>query len=323
MEVRAPRCARVLERLHLRVRQLRHEREQRCGGRGAEAAQRVLEHRPVPEPGDDQAVSGAEVHLGGHERGRRGVDRGDGHPDVTTEDRHDVADGPQQARTRPGGSTIVESPGLELFVRASARLRREVPFDSAGWTATDPTTLLPTSPALVENVDPGGCTLHWSRELALDDVLRFRDLAGSAHPGGTLGAATDGDPNRSARFRDLLGPMGYGDELRAAFRTGADTWAVVCLLRARGRTPFTPRDVDRVLEPARSRRSPGRRSSSATARCGSGTGSSPPSNPARSTRAGALPSSPIRWSSPRSSTRWSRSPWPRPPPPRSGSAPAP
>jgi DNA-binding CsgD family transcriptional regulator len=137
--------------------------------------------------------------------------------------------------------------GLELFARASARLRRLVPFDSAGWTATDPATLLPTNPGLVENVVPGGCALYWGRELAVDDVLRYRDLAGSAHPGGTLGAATGGDPNRSARFRDLLGPMGYGDELRAAFSTGTSTWGVVSLLRERGRAPFTPRDVDHVL----------------------------------------------------------------------------
>ena len=130
---------------------------------------------------------------------------------------------------------------------ASARLRRAVPFDAAGWFGTDPATLMPTSPVLIENVDEGHCRAYWERENTVEDVLLFRDLERTPQPAGTLLAATAGVPERSARFREFVSPLGFVDELRVALRAGARTWGVAVLLRRRGRSPFAGRDVDRVL----------------------------------------------------------------------------
>jgi DNA-binding CsgD family transcriptional regulator len=47
----------------------------------------------------------------------------------------------------------------------------------------------------------------------------------------TLGQATRGALGRSARYREILEPIGLGDELRAALRVRGDCWGVVCLHR--------------------------------------------------------------------------------------------
>ncbi len=136
--------------------------------------------------------------------------------------------------------------GEELLEQVSTRLRRIVPFDGATWFATDPSTVLATLPVRVENVQDGHCETFWEREHQVEDVLLFRDLARSQDGVGTLHHATAGTPERSARAREFLRPQGYGDELRAAFRTGSSTWGVVGLFRERKRTPFTDREL-RIL----------------------------------------------------------------------------
>ena len=119
----------------------------------------------------------------------------------------------------PGDST-------ELFDSVSRRLRRMVPFDGAAWFATDPVTTLATCPVRIENVEAGHCESYWDREFLVEDSLLFRDLARSSRGAGTLFAATDGHPARSARYREFLAPQGYGDELRAVFRLGNGIWGV-------------------------------------------------------------------------------------------------
>lgn len=77
--------------------------------------------------------------------------------------------------------------------------------------------------------------------------MLYRDLVRALRPAATLYTATEGQPARSARYREFLAPQGYDDELRAAFRLGASTWGMLDLFRERGRPPFSPRDLDVVL----------------------------------------------------------------------------
>jgi len=138
---------------------------------------------------------------------------------------------------------------LELFESASAHLRQVVGFDGACWFGSDPTTLLPTAPVRVENVEPlpGQCEAYWNREFIVEDVMLYRTLARARQPAATLHATTDGNPARSARYREFLQPQNYGDELRAVFRVGNATWGLVDLFRDRTRSPFTAHDVETVL----------------------------------------------------------------------------
>ena len=127
---------------------------------------------------------------------------------------------------------------LELFAMLSERVRKVVPFDGGCWFGVDPAAILPTAPVRVENIEAGHCETYWERECTVEDTLLYRDLARAPQPAGSLFQATDQRPARSARYREFLAPQNYGDEARAAFKTGGSTWGVVDIFREQGRTSF-------------------------------------------------------------------------------------
>jgi DNA-binding CsgD family transcriptional regulator len=132
-------------------------------------------------------------------------------------------------------SARVDQPFLAELAR---HLRTLIPYDGGMWAATDPLTGLPTAPARVENMAVD-CEGWWDRELLVEDLNLFRDLARAPRPAAALGRASGGRPARSARFRALHRELGFGDELRGVFRIGAATWGVVSLWRAEGRPCFS------------------------------------------------------------------------------------
>lgn len=135
-----------------------------------------------------------------------------------------------------------------VFAEASKRLRRLVPFDSAVWISTDPSTGLATAPTRTENIVSGDserCSIYWRRELLVKDFNLFRDLARADTPAASLRAVTR-DPRQSARYRDFFDPSGVDDELRAVLRVGESPWAAVTLLRRSGRPPFTQQETGLV-----------------------------------------------------------------------------
>jgi DNA-binding CsgD family transcriptional regulator len=136
----------------------------------------------------------------------------------------------------------------DLFERASSRLRRFVPYDGAIWFGTDPATMLATRPVRIENIEAGHCETFWQREFYVEDKNLFVDMARLDKPVVTLDAATGGRLSRSARYREFLGPQGYGDEMRGLLRVGKTTWGLVSLYREKGRPPFTPDEVHLVSE---------------------------------------------------------------------------
>jgi DNA-binding CsgD family transcriptional regulator len=137
-----------------------------------------------------------------------------------------------------------------VFAAASERLHRFVPFDAAVWMATDPATSLPTAPTRSENLTLQGgadaCLAQWEREFLIEDVNLFGELARRRTPAGGLRLATRERPARSARYRNLLRPNGFDDELRAVLRTEGAAWAAVSLFRERGRPPFDAAEIDLV-----------------------------------------------------------------------------
>jgi hypothetical protein len=56
------------------------------------------------------------------------------------------------------------------------------------------------------------------------DVGTFAELASATTPVGSLYAATDDRPEVSERWREVIEPLRWGDELRAAVRTHDTTW---------------------------------------------------------------------------------------------------
>jgi DNA-binding CsgD family transcriptional regulator len=130
-----------------------------------------------------------------------------------------------------------------LLRAVASRVRRGVAFDAALWTGTDPATQLFTV-GVAEGVPAEACGAFLDNEFLAEDVGKFHTLTAEPPHVGVLSLLTGGEPARSHRYRTLLEPFGWSDELRVAFSDGTACWGVACLLRAAGRPPFSERDVD-------------------------------------------------------------------------------
>jgi DNA-binding CsgD family transcriptional regulator len=141
--------------------------------------------------------------------------------------------------------------GDDLFEQVSARLRTVVDFRTASWLRVDPMTLLPMPGMLLQaGHDHASRFIH--NEYFDPDVAKFRNIARHQVPVQSLWQATDGEPDRSPRYRDILRHIGYGDDLRMVFRGGEASWGVACLARAESDPPFSRADISfvaRLCEP--------------------------------------------------------------------------
>jgi DNA-binding CsgD family transcriptional regulator len=134
----------------------------------------------------------------------------------------------------------VGSSGLDLEtlrVRTLGAIRQVVPFDAAFWTIADPATLLFTR-GVQDEIPPETVPAFLQNEFMVEDVNQFADVAADPRGMHTMHAATGGDLSKSARFREILEPLGLGDELRIAFTDRTGVWGFVCLHRALDSQPF-------------------------------------------------------------------------------------
>jgi len=129
---------------------------------------------------------------------------------------------------------------LREFALGAARiLARAVPFEGVAVLTTDPATLVPTG-AVLENGPPSAAYPRLrENEFRGEDFIAFRSLARSERHAAALSQATGGVLDRSERHRDIMGPHGFGDELRAALVDGQATWGVLVLMRGSDREPFS------------------------------------------------------------------------------------
>lgn len=108
--------------------------------------------------------------------------------------------------------------------------------------SADPATLLFTS-AYQEELPPDSGPFFVANEFLDHDVNRWADLAASATGVETLMRATDGRPERSARYRDFFAPLGLQDELRVALRVDGSCWGYLCLHRASATAVFSRQET--------------------------------------------------------------------------------
>jgi len=121
--------------------------------------------------------------------------------------------------------------------RVAAQLQRGIPFDAWCWPTADPATLLVTG-ATGENI-PGGKTQRFFEiEYIEPDFNKFGDLARQRLSVGVLSSASGGELHRSPRYREIFGPAGIGDDLRAALTVDSSTWGYLALHRDE-KIPFT------------------------------------------------------------------------------------
>jgi len=133
-------------------------------------------------------------------------------------------------------------------VEAVQRLRAAIPVDAFFWATADPSTLLFTG-SVVDEIPERVTPLFLTNEFLQDDVNKFVQLARRRDPVDSLYRATAGEPEHSPRYRDILAPLGFGDELRAALVDGRSCWGFLCLHRERSGPGFTA-DEGQVAEAA-------------------------------------------------------------------------
>jgi DNA-binding CsgD family transcriptional regulator len=129
-----------------------------------------------------------------------------------------------------------------LRSRVLRELRRVVDFDAAFFAAADPETLLFTAAFADEPLVESGPLFLANEFGEAPDVNRFASLAVGADAVATLDGATAGRRGQSPRWREIMAPLGMGDEARVALRVDGDTWGFLCLHRT-GELGFARRDV--------------------------------------------------------------------------------
>src|ERR1700716_4257966 len=126
----------------------------------------------------------------------------------------------------------------QLRLEGLARLRQIVPVDAAFFGPVGPVTLLFTG-AVAEDPLGAATPLFLDNEFGHDDVNKFAALAGSVDGFTSLDRATRGDRSVSPRYREIMAPLGLGDEMRAALVAGQNCWGVLCLHREDSPLGFT------------------------------------------------------------------------------------
>ena len=120
-------------------------------------------------------------------------------------------------------------------------LRRLMTVDAAFFATADPENLVFTGAAAEEPLDRAS-RQFLDNEFGGGDVNRFAVLARSPVPVSSLDAATRSDRWASPRYREIMRPLGLGDELRAALVAGRTAGATcACTARTPDRASHRPR----------------------------------------------------------------------------------
>jgi DNA-binding CsgD family transcriptional regulator len=137
-------------------------------------------------------------------------------------------------------------PALELFERAAIPLRRAVPYTAGCWKPVDPQTLLWTGMGIEDGGTGTLASARWrfiENELLEPDFGKYLELARRRTPVSTLHRDTNGEPERSSRYRSIHCSLGFGAELRAVFRAGGTSWGIAALIRADDQPDFSDAEV--------------------------------------------------------------------------------
>jgi DNA-binding CsgD family transcriptional regulator len=126
--------------------------------------------------------------------------------------------------------------------RVTEQLGRAVPFEAYAAFTMDPSNGLITH-ALQTIGDEGGLRVFLEHICFEDDVLEFNAMVRNRLPVGLLSEATGGKLERAPRYQELVGPEGYGYELRGALTTGTQLWGGLALWREKGYPDFAAREV--------------------------------------------------------------------------------
>ncbi|MEV7597328.1 LuxR C-terminal-related transcriptional regulator [Kitasatospora sp. NPDC089797] len=130
-------------------------------------------------------------------------------------------------------------PTADLFRELHTLLLEPLGYDGGCWHGTDPVTGFPTS-TVADGLDPAHFEQAVQLELSGEDSTAFSAIRALGRRVETVDRATDGRPELSIRYRELLHPCGYGDELRINFDLGGGCWGSAAFMRESGRGRYEP-----------------------------------------------------------------------------------
>jgi DNA-binding CsgD family transcriptional regulator len=156
-----------------------------------------------------------------------------------------VATERQQARCRERVERLSESSLDCESIRREVigELQRLIGFDRWCWPLSDPETLLPNGGIAEHDFGPG-VPRSLELEYSSDDYAAKRVLARHAKSAGSLNTETGGDLGRSARWDEVLRPVGIGDVAAVACRDALGCWGWIEAYRDRSDRPFGEQDVE-------------------------------------------------------------------------------
>jgi DNA-binding CsgD family transcriptional regulator len=134
-----------------------------------------------------------------------------------------------------------------LRLEIMAALRQAVPADAWCIGTTDPATLMMTS-SVGEGFPMKLAARFVEIEYTEADFNKFADLARRTPPVGLLVAATGGQLEKSARWRECCRPAGLRDELRAALVVDGVCWGGLDLARRPSSPDFSHEEAAYVAD---------------------------------------------------------------------------
>ncbi|NTX33169.1 helix-turn-helix transcriptional regulator [Myxococcus sp. CA033] len=135
-----------------------------------------------------------------------------------------------------------ELPLGKLFTQLNLMLKEPLGVDASCWHGTDPASGMVTS-TVMENLDPRGFERAAYLELWAPEPLTFAGLRALGKRVDSLSHAAKGKLDDSARYRELIAPFGFGDEMRVNFDLPSGCWGAATFLRAKDRGAYTEAEV--------------------------------------------------------------------------------
>jgi DNA-binding CsgD family transcriptional regulator len=126
-------------------------------------------------------------------------------------------------------------------------LQRVIGFDRWCWPLADPETLLPSSGMAEHDFGPR-VPRSLELEYSEDDFAAKHILARRANSAGSLSGETGGDLARSARWDQVMRPVGIGDVAGVACRDALGCWGWIEAYRDHADRAFEQEDLDLLAD---------------------------------------------------------------------------
>ncbi|MFH8804302.1 response regulator transcription factor [Streptomyces sp. NPDC017936] len=131
----------------------------------------------------------------------------------------------------------------EFFEKVKRATRPALRFDIWAGVTVDPQTLMNTGGDYRDALPPSMMPRMLDIEYREGDANDLSQLATRAKPVGLLSRETGGCLERSPRYRDIMRPLGFRDELRVLLRDRHGAWGALIMGRAQDAPAFAPSDL--------------------------------------------------------------------------------